>query len=212
MGTRQRRQREAQQRRHSILDAARELFWQQGYFKTTMPQIAARAELAPGTLYLYFPAKSSLYAALLEEGYEMLQQRLEEQLDSGLSPAQLAEAMIDVFIRFATETPEYFDIIFFVFQREGAGWEGNLEQAQIQRLKAREATCRQLVGRALQAAGPAADDADRSSSVNALWSMLAGVIFFFKNEPDFAEVAAQAKRLLLKAVFENTGQHGAEQE
>ena len=37
--------------------------------------------------------------------------------------------------------------------------------------------------------------------VNAIWSMLAGVVFYFRKKKYFNEVAAEAKKLLLAAVF-----------
>ena len=120
MGTRQRRDREAKRRRQSILDAARDVFFKHGYAAATIPKVAAAAELAPGTLYLYFPSKDALYAELLAEGYETLHQRLAQSVRPGAPPRRQAEALIDAFFDFARQNPEYFDIVFFVLQREGA--------------------------------------------------------------------------------------------
>lgn len=201
MGTRERRQREARQRRQLILAAAKRLFWKQGYSRTKMPQIAAEAELAAGTLYLYFPSKSALYATLLEEGYGILRERLERHVAQNLPPRKLAEGTIDVFLRFASDHPEYFDIIFFIFQRESADWEGSLEEQQVTRLKTYEAACKAAAGRALERVASLGRPEEQAATVDAVWSMLAGVIFFFKNDPEFPAVARQAKRLLLSAVL-----------
>jgi len=53
-------------RRDQILDAARAVLAEHGYERTTVSQIAQRAEVAQGTFYLYFPSKESLPAALAE--------------------------------------------------------------------------------------------------------------------------------------------------
>ena len=116
MGVQQRREREKQKRRKDILDAARSLFWKKGYDGTTMPAIARAAELAPGTLYLYFSNKDSLYLELLLEGYELMQRQLQQAVESETEPARRGEALIEAFFQFAREYPEYFDIIFFVIQ------------------------------------------------------------------------------------------------
>ncbi len=79
MGITERRQREAEKRRQDILKAAQKVFWEKGFSGTTMPQVAAEAELAPGTLYLYFPSKDALYVELLVEGYDVLKERLHAQ-------------------------------------------------------------------------------------------------------------------------------------
>ncbi len=66
MGTSQRKDREKEARREQILQAAAKLFSEKGFEAATMAQIARQAELAPGTLYLYFKSKDELYFALLE--------------------------------------------------------------------------------------------------------------------------------------------------
>ena len=97
MGTIKRKQREALERRTSILAAAREVFWQKGYARATIAQIAEKAELAPGTIYLYFTGKDTLYVELLTEGYELLDQRLRAQAHSGKNALAGAAGLIDVF-------------------------------------------------------------------------------------------------------------------
>ncbi len=64
MGIRERKQREKENRRQQILDAARKVFSQKGFSNATMEEIASEAELSPGTLYLYFKNKEELYASL----------------------------------------------------------------------------------------------------------------------------------------------------
>src|ERR1700761_5654656 len=57
-----------EQRRSSILQAARTVFARQGYADTVVEDIAIQAGIGKGTLYLYFPSKEQIYlAALLEE-------------------------------------------------------------------------------------------------------------------------------------------------
>ena len=61
-----------EQRRCSILEAARAVFARQGYAATVVDDIAAQAGIAKGTLYLYFRSKEQIYlAALLEEARQM---------------------------------------------------------------------------------------------------------------------------------------------
>lgn len=200
MTTSERRKREVRERRRAILDAARGLFREKGYTGTTMPQIAEAAELAPGTLYLYFQGKDALYAELLTEGYDILQDRLEQQALSDAEPAAVAAGLIDVFFDFAREYPEYFEVIFFVLQREGdVGWQGFHEE-QIARLRAWEASCRQVVAAVLDRIGY--DEAERREAVvQAVWTMLAGVVFYGRNRESFDAVADEAKTLLLDAVL-----------
>ncbi len=72
MGVKERRKKEKELRRQTILEAAKGLFFKQGFAATTMNQIAEAAELGKGTLYLYFQNKEELYTSLLVEGMELL--------------------------------------------------------------------------------------------------------------------------------------------
>lgn len=54
-------------RRGEILKAAREVLAEKGLEATRISEIVARAGVAQGTFYLYFPSKTSLVLALVEE-------------------------------------------------------------------------------------------------------------------------------------------------
>ncbi len=59
-----RREREREERRQGILEAAANVFKSKGFAAATMDDVAAAAELSKGTLYLYFKNKDDLYLAL----------------------------------------------------------------------------------------------------------------------------------------------------
>jgi len=62
----------AEQRRQSILEAARMVFARKGYDASGVEDIAEQAGIGKGTLYLYFPSKEQIYlAALLEEARKL---------------------------------------------------------------------------------------------------------------------------------------------
>jgi len=54
------------ERRTYILDAAAAVFGEKGYERATMKEIAARAGIAPGTIYLYFKNKRDLLLAIAD--------------------------------------------------------------------------------------------------------------------------------------------------
>lgn len=200
MGTGQRRQKEAARRREAILDAARRLFRQRGYTGATMPAVAEAAELATGTLYLYFANKDALFAELLTEGYERLLVRLEaaEQLDD--APAARGRALIEAFFEFAATYPEYFEMIFVVLQREGQPRYEDFPPELAQRLRGWKQACIEVVVRVLEQAGYGTA-ARRPVVAGALWTMLCGVVLYAGREADPDALAAEACELLLGAVF-----------
>lgn len=58
--------------RETIVEAARELFFQQGYHATGMAQILAASKAGSGSLYHFFPTKEDLLVAVLERYKLML--------------------------------------------------------------------------------------------------------------------------------------------
>lgn len=59
-----------QSRRNRILDAAELCFAQQGFHRTTMHDICARAGMSAGALYVYFASKEQLIEGLTERDRE----------------------------------------------------------------------------------------------------------------------------------------------
>jgi AcrR family transcriptional regulator len=59
-----RRERKKQVTRRRVLDVARGLFQTQGYYSTTVEQIAEAADVAVATVFNYFPSKESILSGL----------------------------------------------------------------------------------------------------------------------------------------------------
>ena len=72
MGTSERKDRERQAVRDSILDAARDLFVAEGYRNVSIRKIAERIEYSPAAIYSYFEGKDDIFYALAEEGFRRL--------------------------------------------------------------------------------------------------------------------------------------------
>ena len=61
------RQRRKEARPQELLDAALELFAEKGFAATRSEEVAARAGVAKGTLYLYYPSKEELLKAVISQ-------------------------------------------------------------------------------------------------------------------------------------------------
>ena len=102
MGIQERKQRERERRRQQIIVAAKRVFSEKGFSKTTMEDIAREAELSPGTLYLYFKNKDELYASLSLRILQYMNIRLEDVTkETDSNPKQkidsIKEALYDVY-------------------------------------------------------------------------------------------------------------------
>jgi AcrR family transcriptional regulator len=75
------RQRRKEARPQELLDAALELFAEKGFAATRSEEVAARAGVAKGTLYLYYPSKEELLKAVIS-------QRLSQEIAAGAEQVQ----------------------------------------------------------------------------------------------------------------------------
>lgn len=71
MNTLSRKQREIREREGLILDVARRLLVQRGYFGLNMDRIAAETEYSKGTIYQHFRSKEDVLAGLVAQAMEM---------------------------------------------------------------------------------------------------------------------------------------------
>ena len=86
-----RRQRQAQQTRTEILNAARRLFVEQGYAATTINDIAATADVAVQTIYSSVGSKAELLIELLKLARHSAEiPAMDRRRDDATAPLQLA--------------------------------------------------------------------------------------------------------------------------
>src|SRR5271165_7469882 len=72
MGVKERRERAKLETREMILEAARELFIQEGYEGVSMRKVAEKIEYSPTAIYGYFADKEELFRELCHEDYARL--------------------------------------------------------------------------------------------------------------------------------------------
>lgn len=109
MGISERKKREKEQRRATIIEAAEELIKEKGLEAVTMDEIAEKAELSKGALYLYFKNKSDLYLAVNAKGMSLLNERLSEVLAEPRTGLELVYRFWEVTREFVKEDPDYFE-------------------------------------------------------------------------------------------------------
>ena len=95
-----------------MLAVARQLFFEHGYHSTTVQQVAKSAGFSKRTVYLYFKNKDELFLSVGEEGLILLREQFESLDASRLSVEEGIRAILDVYLAFAREHPQYFRIIF----------------------------------------------------------------------------------------------------
>ncbi|HKG22171.1 MAG TPA: TetR/AcrR family transcriptional regulator [Blastocatellia bacterium] len=111
MGSKERRERQKESLRQEILDAARDLFVNEGYENVSMRRIADKIEYSPTTIYLYFQDKSELLFNICEETFARLSDRLEE-ITRGDDPIQCLKKGLDAYVQFGLQYPNHYRVTF----------------------------------------------------------------------------------------------------
>jgi len=106
-------QKKAESRRR-ILEAARDVFFRDGFMSANLDEMAEKAGVAKGTLYRYFESKADLYVAVLTNNYEIFHQQMTQagqQGDSGLARVRsIAQFYFDHWMNH----PDYFQIFWAI--------------------------------------------------------------------------------------------------
>ncbi len=113
MGTKERRDRDKQRRREDILGAARTLLLERGYEHTTIDDIARSAELAKGTIYLYFQSKEEIYVAIVDDGLDVLMGLITDSFDAASDPMTNLLAALDAGLSFDKTYAHYEEFMLF---------------------------------------------------------------------------------------------------
>lgn len=111
MGIAERKHREKEEMRERILNAAISLFLKEGYDKTSIRQIADAIEYSPATIYLYFKDKDDLFYAIHQRGFEKLFTSMAQAVATP-DPLERLRTIGRLYLRFALENPEFYDLMF----------------------------------------------------------------------------------------------------
>jgi AcrR family transcriptional regulator len=198
MGTEERREREKAARQETIMASARELFFTKGFTPTTMDEIARKAELSKGALYLYFPSKEELYATVLNAGLKILFDRIEAVFQLDLPPDQLIRRLGEVRYRYYLDYREYYRIFFFREHRDVDVRRQLLSHKLIKENLERGMHSFQRFIEVIQKGidqGIFAEVDPRQAAV-AFWGATNGVLFFFEEELNREIIGIDAEELI----------------
>jgi AcrR family transcriptional regulator len=114
MGIKERQERDREAIRRGILDAARELFVNEGYQNVSIRKIAERIEYSPAAIYGYFPSKDDIFFALADEGFRLLcdPAHMTTPAYEALPPLDRLRVIFRRFYEFSREHPQYFALMF----------------------------------------------------------------------------------------------------
>ena len=111
-----RREAVSEHKRELILDAAKQIFAEEGLEGASLRAIAVRAGYTPAALYFYFESKEAIYAEVLKASLASLGEAVHEAVAQTRTAAQRLKAAAMGFFRFYTENPRDLDLGFYLFR------------------------------------------------------------------------------------------------
>ncbi len=117
MGIAERREREKEQRKNDIIDAAEKVIFSKGLDTSSMDDVAEAAELSKGTLYLYFKSKEELYLAIHLRGNQILRDMFARAVKSQQYGLEKTRAIGQAYFEFYRKYPDYFHAMIYYESR-----------------------------------------------------------------------------------------------
>jgi AcrR family transcriptional regulator len=125
--------------RRKILDAARDVFFRDGFMLANLDEVATLAGVAKGTLYRYFESKADLYVAVLAENGQVFVQKMNEVAQAERPVRECLRELGDFYLDHWSEHIDYFQIFWAIDNQSLIGglpddalrevsnlWEGSL--------------------------------------------------------------------------------------
>ena len=112
MGVRKLLRKPVTERHEVVLEAAKQLFFAQGYRGTTIEQIARKAGYSKRTVYLDYRNKDELFVSVCAEGGKLLLGSLEEVPSESLAIEQCLDRYLQDYIQFSRNHRHYFRMFF----------------------------------------------------------------------------------------------------
>ena len=103
---------EGHTRREEILQAAKDLFLEQGYDSTTIRRIADRVGISAPALYLYFKDKEALMLALCDQTFGHLMEAIDDIEKTVADPLQRIRRFGEAYVRFGLSHPDEYRLVF----------------------------------------------------------------------------------------------------
>jgi len=100
--------------RKKILDSARAVFFEEGFERANLDEVARRAGLAKGTIYRHFDSKAELYVEVLVQNADTFLERMQRVVDPKDSAAEQIRRLARFYFDHYSSQLEYFRIFWAI--------------------------------------------------------------------------------------------------
>ncbi len=98
-------------KKEKILYAAVRVFAKNGFYNSTVSQIAREAGVADGTIYIYFKSKDDILIQVFEEAMSVILSTLQEKMKDVDNPVDKLRIYIENHFELATNYPDLAEVI-----------------------------------------------------------------------------------------------------
>jgi AcrR family transcriptional regulator len=182
---RKRKEKGKENRRNTILKAARRLFFDRGFKAVTVDSIAAKSEVSKGSIYLCFESKEEIYTQILIADNIALNERIKNFSSIPASASQLLKEFARIYVDYFLSDKELFRILMTFMMQTG---QMHLTDEQSTELIRSTNENIKPISEILQIginSGEFFPISNISQMQNAIWGMLNGVIslYLFTGNP-----------------------------
>lgn len=175
-GPAERREARKAQSRNRILDAAREIFFRDGFMDANLDHVAKGAGVAKGTLYRYFENKAELYVAVLATNGELFERKLRESgSDENLAAPERIRRIARFYLEHWTQNRQYFQIFWAL---ENQPVIGELPEGVLLEVTRLWQSCLQILAEIVEVGirEGTLEECDPWEAANLLWTLANGLI------------------------------------
>jgi len=176
-GPERRREREKEHRRQVILKAAKRLFVENGFKFVTVANIAEKAELSKGAIYLYFSSKEEIYAQILLSDIENFHKEISQIFQDGKTASDVlldfANAYIDIFLK---EREQFRILMNFMLHADNLSLSNGTKRQIIREMNRTISLIEKILQDGVEAGELSLKRPDVRKMRNALWGLFNGII------------------------------------
>jgi AcrR family transcriptional regulator len=171
--------RKKENRKNTILRAARRLFFDRGFKSVTVDNIAAKSEVSKGSIYLCFESKEEIYAQILISDNIALYERIKNFSATEASASQLLLEFARIYVDYFLNDNELFRILMTFMLQTG---QMNLTEKQntelIRSTNENIKIISEIIKKGIES-GEFAPIDNIWQMQNAIWGMLNGIISLY---------------------------------
>jgi AcrR family transcriptional regulator len=179
LSSEERRKKEKENRKNSILKAARKLFFERGFKSVTVDLIAAKAEVSKGSIYLYFDSKEEIYTQILISANIERHREVENFAKQEGTASELLLMFARDYVNFFLDNNELFRILMtFMLHSENMNLTEEQNTQLIHTTNENIRTVSEILQKGVHS-GEFVPNIDIRQVQNAIWGSLNGIISLY---------------------------------